>query len=348
MPGPDAIGTQLDIFLANHAAPDIAGLLGAVARAATPVAALIRRGALAGNLAAATGDANNDGDAQKFLDVAADRAFIDGLRGHGVRALISEEQDKPVALDADGRLLVAIDPLDGSSNIDTNISIGTIFSVLDAAVADGPVEAREFLQAGNRQRAAGFVMYGPQTTFIFTAGAGAHVATYDPDARDWFMTRLSLTIPQGSTEYAINASNYRHWPKPIQAYVDECIAGAEGPRGKNFNMRWVAALVCDAYRVLVRGGIYLYPADERRGYEKGRLRHCYEASPIAFIIEQAGGAATDGVRRILDIEPHGIHDRAPLIFGSLDKVEGVRRHYLRGDHPADRSPLFSNRGLLRS
>jgi fructose-1,6-bisphosphatase I len=343
-----AIGAQLDHFLDGHAQPEIAVILGAMARAAVGVAALIRRGPLAGaDLAATTGGANNDGDVQKLLDVTADKAFLDGLRGSGVRALISEEADEPAALDVDGRFLVAIDPLDGSSNIDTNISIGTIFSVLESR-ARGPVAAAEFLQPGRAQRAAGFIMYGPQTTFVFSVGAGTHAALYDPERDDWFVTRLNMTIPAGSAEYAINASNYRHWSNPVKAYIEECLAGAEGPRGKNFNMRWVAAVVCDAYRILVRGGVFLYPADDRRGYEKGRLRHCYEASPLAFVIEQAGGGATNGLDDILDLTPRGIHDRVPLIFGAREKVEGVRSHFRRGDYPADRSPLFSNRGLLRS
>ena len=343
-----AIGAQLDHFLDGHAQPEIAVILGAMARAAVGVAALIRRGPLAGaDLAATTGGANNDGEVQKLLDVTADKAFLDGLRGSGVRALISEEADEPAALDVDGRFLVAIDPLDGSSNIDTNISIGTIFSVLESR-ARGPVAAAEFLQPGRAQRAAGFIMYGPQTTFVFSVGAGTHAALYDPERDDWFVTRLNMTIPAGSAEYAINASNYRHWSNPVKAYIEECLAGAEGPRGKNFNMRWVAAVVCDAYRILVRGGVFLYPADDRRGYEKGRLRHCYEASPLAFVIEQAGGGATNGLDDILDLPPRGIHDRVPLIFGAREKVEGVRSHFRRGDHPADRSPLFSNRGLLRS
>ena len=343
----ETIGQDLGEFLSRHGAPEPARVVKAFARAAIPVAHLIRRGPLAGAMEAVVGAVNPDGDAQKALDLFADKTFEQGLRGCGVRAFVSEERDAPTIVDPEGALLVAIDPLDGSSNIDANVSIGSIFSVLDAP-AGGGARADDFLQPGNRQRAAGFVIYGPRTCFVFTTGAGTQVATLDPDTGTFRMSRLNLHIREGSAEFAINASNSRHWPEPVRAYIDDCVMGEEGPRGKNFNMRWVASMVADAYRIMVRGGIYLYPDDARAGYAKGRLRLLYEANPIAMLVEQAGGLAIDGVNRILDIAPTSIHARTPFIFGSTDKVERVKRYFLEGDHTAERSPLFGKRGLLRS
>ncbi|MFN8832045.1 MAG: class 1 fructose-bisphosphatase [Labrys sp. (in: a-proteobacteria)] len=344
----DAIGRALTDFLDQTTTADIARALKAIARAATPVSKLIRRGALAGPLGEAVGAANQDGDSQKALDLLADIQFCEGMRGYGIRALVSEETAAPTQLDPEGRLLMAIDPLDGSSNIDTNIPIGTIFSILPAPEETGPVEEAAFLQPGHRQLAAGFVIYGAQTSFVFSTGSGTHIAVLDPETDRFVMTQLSLVIPEGSREFAINASNYRHWHPPVQAYIDDCVEGADGPRGKNFNMRWIASLVADAYRIVVRGGVFLYPGDRRKGYERGRLRHLYEASPIAFLSEQASGGATDGVNRILDAVPRGIHERIPFVFGSLDKVMRIRRYHLETEDSADRSPLFGRRGLLRA
>ncbi|MBV1704129.1 MAG: class 1 fructose-bisphosphatase, partial [Hyphomicrobiales bacterium] len=277
----------------------------------------------------------------------ADALFTEALHGAGVRALLSEEKPTPVALDAHGKWLVAMDPLDGSSNIDVNVSIGTIFSVLDAGWTPGMRDA-DFLVPGNRQRAAGFFVYGPQTHLVFTLGDGTHSAALDPADGRFKVVRRRLAIPRDAFEYAINASNYRHWFGPVKAYVDDCIAGADGPRGREFNMRWTASLVADAYRIFTRGGVFLYPADQRRGYGMGRLRHLYEANPIAFLVEQAGGAATDGANRALDAEPAGLHARLPFVFGSIEKVERVRRYHLDDERPESESPLFGRRGLLRA
>jgi len=336
----------LSAFLADAAPPDLARALGALAQASSPVAALIRRGPLAAGLGAHVGS-NSDGDAQKALDLLADRQFHEGLRGSGVAAVGSEESDHPIMLDADGGLLIAIDPLDGSSNIDVNVSIGTIFSILDAPKGRAPT-VEDFLQHGHRQRAAGFIIYGPQTSMVFTTGAGAHMATLDSETGTYRMTRIALKIPEGAIEFAINASNYRHWHAPVRAYIDDCVEGADGPRGKNFHMRWIASLVADAYRIVVRGGVFLYPADERKGYERGRLRHVYEANPIAFLIEQAGGEATDGVNRILDLKPTALHGRVPLVFGSRDKVSRIRSYHVDDAMTGDASPLFAKRGLWRA
>jgi fructose-1,6-bisphosphatase I len=342
----DAIGLDLPEFLVRHARADVARVVNTIAEVSVVMSGIIRRGPLDGALGMSTGALNNDGDSQKALDVLADEHFIEALRGAGVVALVSEERAKPELLDPEGNLLIAIDPLDGSSNIDTNVSIGTIFSVLPAPAGLAGSE-RAFLCAGHAQIAAGFVIYGPQTSLVFTTGNGTHVATLDSAARQFYITRTDVLVPEGSPEFAINASNYRHWHAPIQAYIDDCVEGIEGPRGKNFNMRWIASLVADAYRIFARGGVFLYPGDKRKGYERGRLRHLYEANPIAFLIEQAGGAATDGVNRILDAVPSGIHARIPFVFGSLDKVERIRRYHLETRESSDNSPLFGQRGLLR-
>jgi len=340
-------GQSLESYLNDWAADDpsrvaVADTLNAVAQASTTVADLIGRGPLAGSLAEEVGD-NAGGDAQKFLDVRADELFIEAFQAAPVAIVYSEERDDPVPLDAGAPLAVAIDPLDGSSNIDTNVSIGTIVSVFPAPEGtDAP------LPKGRDQVAAAFTIYGPQTSIVFTLGAGTHSATLDRASGRFIVTAETMQIPTGRREYAINASNYRFWDPAVQAYIDDCIAGAEGPRGENFNMRWIASLVAEAYRVLQRGGIFLYPRDARPGYQEGRLRLVYEANPIAFIVEQAGGAATDGIDRILTIAPKTMHQRTPLVFGSRDKVELVGRYHTEPPATGEFSPLFGRRGLFRA
>jgi fructose-1,6-bisphosphatase I len=336
-------GQNLEAFLSRHAPAALAGVLQAIADTALPLAHLIRRGRLAGEFESAVGPAHG-GVAQTALDLFADHAFVNGLRCASVRAVVSEERDRPVPHNADGAFLVAIDPLDGSSNIDVNITVGTIFSVLDAPTPD--LGAAQFLQPGVNQRAAGLLLYGPQVAFVFTAGSGVHMATLDPGANAFRMTRTEVRVPVGSDEFAINASNARYWPPAVRAYFDDCLEGDEGPRQRNFNMRWIGSVVADVYRILVRGGVYLYPEDSREGYGKGRLRLLYEANPIALLIEQAGGAAIDGFRRVLDVTPTSLHMRTPLIFGSKDRVERIARHYSEGVAMM-RPPLFGKRGLLR-
>src|SRR5208337_839496 len=337
------IGDDLDAFLNANASADVARVLSALARASLPLVHLIRRGRLAGALDASVGPTRH-GFAQKALDLFADQAFVDGLKGAGVRGVVSEERDAPVEIDPDGTLLVAIDPLDGSSNIDANISIGTFFSVLDAT--SGELSESQFLQLGVRQRAAGFIIYGPHVAIVFSTGAGVCKATLDPDTNSYRMSSVGFRIPADSTEFAINASNSRHWPEPVRAYVEDCVEGDEGPRGRDFNMRWVDSTVADAYRILARGGVCLYPEDSREGYEHGRLRLLYEANPVAFLVEQAGGAAIDGFDRVLEIKPDSIHGRTPLIFGSKEKVERIALYYSEGS-ASHRAPLFGKRGLLR-
>lgn len=312
-----------------------------LAQVAARVAVRITKGPLDGSLDHVVGD-NTDGDAQKALDVLADEWFLEALREAPVAYYASEEQPEPVELDPGARLAVAIDPLDGSSNIDTNVSIGTIFAVLPA---DGAPETL-FTQPGSAQLAAGFVVYGPQTALALTVRAGTQIFTLDPKSERFLLTRSDVRIPAGRREYAINASNYRHWDFAIRAYVDDCTAGVEGPRGGNFNMRWIASLVAEAYRILVRGGVFLYPADRRPGYENGRLRLVYEARPIALVIADAGGAASNGELAILELEASDLHQRVPLVFGAADKVQRIAGYYEDLPSTSERSPLFGRRSLF--
>jgi fructose-1,6-bisphosphatase I len=317
----------------------------AIADTAAVVSKLIADGPLAGTLGAVTGADNADGDAQKELDVRANELFIAALRDAPVAVYGSEENPEPLVLDVRAPLAVAIDPLDGSSNIDTNVSIGTIFSILP--MVPGEPDAA-FQQPGVNQLAAGFVIYGPQTALVLSVGQGTHIFTYDRDGAAFVLTRANVEIALGKREYAINASNYHHWEEPMRAYIDDCMAGIDRPDAKQFNMRWIASLVAEAFRILARGGIFLYPRDKRPGYQNGRLRLVYEANPIAFVVEHAGGAATDARHRILEIQPTALHQRVPFIFGARDKVERVVRYH-EGHHGiGERSPLFARRGLFRT
>jgi fructose-1,6-bisphosphatase I len=325
----------------------IAQTVNALAGVCASISQLVGAGALAGSLGA-TRKENGAGDFQKELDVRANDMLVEGLRNLSVAALASEELAEPIELDPRGTLLVAVDPLDGSSNIDTNVSVGTIFSVLKAPMEGSRGDADAFLQTGVRQVAAGYAIYGPQTAFVLTVGAGTHVFTLDRTSGTFHLTSQHVRVPATTQEFAINASNHRYWDEPIRIYVDDCLKGAEGPRGADFNMRWIASMVAEAHRVLSRGGIYLYPADIRNGYNQGRLRLIYEANPIAWLIEQAGGAASTGHRRILDVQPRSLHQRIPLLFGSREEVARLDRYHLEPHPIGERSPLFGRRGLFRS
>ena len=319
----------------------VAGTVWRIAFGARAISEMVARGALDGDLAAATGDDNADGDTQKELDVRANDLLIAGLADAPVAAIISEELAEPKTGKTGAPLVVAIDPLDGSSNIDTNVSVGTIFSVLDSA-------GDTVLIPGTAQRAAGYIIYGPQTALVLTLGEGTHVFTLDPTDNDFRLTGENLRISPTTQEFAINASNFRHWDEHIRAYVDDCLDGDKGPRAANFNMRWIASLVAECHRILVRGGVFLYPSDKRQGYARGRLRLMYEANPIAWLVEQAGGAASTGIERILEITPTDIHQRVPLIFGSKDEVARIDGYYADLHPLGSRSPLFGQRGLFRA
>ena len=336
----------LEEYLASWAGSDdqrqgIGKAILAIIETSKMVAGQIAAGPLGGALGAAVGE-NTGGDEQKELDVRAHDMICAGLKDAPVSFVGSEEAEEPIAINSNGFLVVAMDPLDGSSNIDTNVAIGTIFSILPGKTA------ADLLQPGNKQLAAGFIIYGPHTALIMTLGAGSHEFILDRVSGDYKLARENIAIPRGKLEYAINASNYRFWDEPVRAYIDDCIAGEEGPRQGNFNMRWIASLVAETYRIMVRGGVFLYPRDSRKGYQYGRLRLVYEANPIAYVVEQAGGLATDGEFKILDKEPQDLHQRTPLVIGSDDKVELVARYHTAPSHIADRSPLFAKRGLLRT
>ena len=300
----------------------VAAAVAAFAQASIEISALIGRGALAGITGQAVGGQNADGDDQKDLDVRADALIRAALAGVPYGALASEEAEACETGDAAALIAIAYDPLDGSSNIETNMTVGTIFSVLPHVPHAAP-----FALAGHQQLASGFVVYGPQTSLVLTLGRGVDIFTLDRAAGVYTRVRSSVQIRAESAEFAINASNHRHLDEPVRAYVEECLAGADGPRGKNFNMRWIGSLVAEVYRILIRGGVFLYPSDARKGYGDGRLRLLYEAQPMAFIVEQAGGGASTGRERILDLAPDGIHQRIPLVLGSIAKVRRVEQVY---------------------
>ncbi|MGQ0682315.1 class 1 fructose-bisphosphatase [Bradyrhizobium sp.] len=321
----------------------VATAVDAITVAAIEIAELTGRGALSDKSGLATGR-NSDGDLQRDLDVQADAIIRRCLGKVPIAALASEEMQEAEIGDREARICVAIDPLDGSSNIDINMTVGTIFSILPAP--DDPSLA--FGQCGTAQLAAGFVTYGPQTSLVLTLGDGVDIFTLDRAAGGFRLARRALRIPDTAEEFAINASNRRHWDPPVRAFIDECLAGVDGPASRDFNMRWIGSLVAEAYRILSRGGVFLYPSDARPGYGDGRLRLVYEAHPIAFIIEQAGGAASTGRERILDLAAHSLHQRVPLIMGSSGEVRRVEELHCDPLPAASVSaPLFAQRGFFR-
>lgn len=320
---------------------DVASTVLALAGAGLKLAELLAAGPLAGALATVRGY-HADGDSQKELDVIADDLVRESLAAAPVALFGSEEADEVVLLNAAGTLAVAVDPLDGSSNIDSNMTVGTIFSILPY------VGAESLLQPGRAQLAAGFLIYGPQTALVLTVGAGTQIFILDRASGDFLLAVEHAAIVPETAEYAVNGSNLRHWDHAMRSYVEDCQAGVDGPRAKDFNTRWVASMVADVFRILVRGGVYLYPGDARRGYAQGRLRLVYEANPVAFLMEQAEGACTDGHQPILEMTPTHLHQRVPLVFGSRNEVERIARYHRDSAAMPERSPLFGRRGLLRA
>jgi fructose-1,6-bisphosphatase I len=319
----------------------LADILDRIAGVCADLAARIARGGIDEHLGRDVGT-NADGDGQTSLDMISDRAFLAAMQGADLRFYASEEQDDVLAVTPGGAWGLAIDPLDGSSNIGVNVSIGTIFGVYPAA---GSAEAT-FLRRGRDLVAAGYAIYGPQCCLVLTTGQGVRRYVLEPGTRAFHLVADFVQVPVDSVEFSINASNYRHWQAPVRAYIDDLVAGVEGPQGRNSNMRWIASLVAETHRILTRGGIFLYPRDARPGYERGRLRHVYECAPIAYVMEQAGGRATDGIDPILDMVPAGLHARVPFVFGSAEKVARVTLYH---DLPhQETSALFSKRGLFRS
>lgn len=289
-----------------------------LATAGAQLAGLVAKGPLAGALGAGVGE-NTDGDQQKALDVMADEMFAEALKTAGVRHYASEEQDSVVTLDPTGDLALAIDPLDGSSNIDVNVTIGTIFSILPAA---DTAEA-SFLRPAADQVAAGYIAFGPQCLMAVTFGDGTQLYVLDPDTGGFVLVESRMSLPTSAKEFSINSSNRRHWTKPVLAYVEENEAGETGAKGKNMNFRWVGSLVAETHRILTRGGTFLYPSDARPKYENGRLRMVYEVAPMAFLVEQAGGKATDGKASILSLTAAELHERRPFVFGSSEEVDRI-------------------------
>ncbi len=321
----------------------LAGVVTALADAGIALSRIIAGGPLSGPMEAEIGETNADGDRQRKLDVIADQLVMDALRKTSTAYYASEEEDAILTFDPAGELAVAVDPLDGSSNIDANLSIATIFAIFPAS-PDGATAS--FFRPGAEQIAAGYIIYGPHTALLLTLGDGVAHFVLDPATQKFRLVADGVKIAPATREYAINASNYRHWTAPIRAFIDDCVEGSTGPRGKDFNMRWVACLVGETHRILMRGGVFLYPADRRPGYESGRLRLLYEAFPIAMLIEQAGGGATDGAERILARSVESLHQRTPLVFGSTEKVARIAAYCSDQQFQRAQAPLFGERGLF--
>ncbi|MDQ9172414.1 class 1 fructose-bisphosphatase [Oxalobacteraceae bacterium R-40] len=300
------------------------------------------------------GSINVQGETQKKLDVLSNDLFIRRSEWGGhLAGMVSEEMEGPYSIPSHlprGKYLLAFDPLDGSSNIDINVSVGSIFSVLRAPshVAEGaPLSATDFLQPGTEQVAAGYALYGPSTMLVLSVGTGVHGFTLDPVMGEFMLTHPDLRVPDDTQEFAINASNARFWEAPVKRYVDECLAGKTGPRGKDFNMRWIASMVADAHRILMRGGVFLYPRDTKDPSKPGRLRLLYEANPVGFIIEQAGGRASTGRKPVLRVQPSSLHQRVGLVFGSKNEVERIERYHAEPSKAEAEAPLFAERSLFR-
>ncbi|ARP95598.1 class 1 fructose-bisphosphatase [Bordetella genomosp. 13] len=311
--------------------PELRLLIEVVARACKAISHAVSKGALGGVLGSLESE-NVQGEVQKKLDVLSNEILLEANEWGGhLAAMASEEMETIHHIPnryPKGEYLLLFDPLDGSSNIDVNVSIGTIFSVLRAPHDVGTaVTEQDFLQPGSQQVAAGYAVYGPQTMLVLTVGKGVVGFTLDREMGSWVLTHESMRVPEDTKEFAINMSNMRHWAPPVRRYIDECLAGSTGPRGKDYNMRWVASMVADVHRILTRGGIFMYPWDAREPDKAGKLRLMYEANPMSLLIEQAGGAAINGTQRILDLQPEKLHQRVSVILGSKNEVERVGRYH---------------------
>ena len=311
--------------------PNLRLLIETVARACKSISHAVGRGAL-GDVIGSADQKNVQGETQQKLDVLSNEILIEATEwGATLAAMASEEMDLPLGIPVTypkGDYLLLFDPLDGSSNIDVNVSIGTIFSVLKARPhAEAEVTEAAFLQPGSQQVCAGYAIYGPQTQLVLSLGYGVQVFTLDRGTGSFLRTRTDVTVPADTKEFSINMSNQRHWAAPVRRYIDECLAGKDGPRGKDFNMRWIASMVADVHRILTRGGVFLYPWDARNPDTPGKLRLMYEANPMAFLIEQAGGLAINGPQRILDIQPQKLHERVSVMLGSRNEVERLKTYH---------------------
>ena len=316
---------------------DLIELIHEVSITCKEIAATVSRGELSGVLGVA-GSENVQGETQKELDIITNDIMADHMALSGlVAGMGSEEVDDPIDVPAKerGEYLLMFDPLDGSSNIDVNISVGTIFSVMKAPMGcKAAPKLDDYLQNGDQQKAAGFVVYGPSTVLVLTTGQGVNMFTLDNTIGEFVLTTEGVSIPEDTTEYAINMANRRFWDEPMKQYIEDCQMGEDGPLGKRYNMRWVASMVAEVYRILVRGGIFMYPYDNRDPSKAGKLRLMYEANPMGFIIEQAGGMASTGKGRIMEVDATGLHQRVPVVLGSANEVKKVEEYHLKGEKAA--------------
>ncbi|QJR37378.1 class 1 fructose-bisphosphatase [Gemmatimonas groenlandica] len=315
---------------APEATGDFDALVTDIALACKAIARRVAHGALQGD-AGGAGSRNVHGEEQKPLDLASNDLFLRATEWGGhLAGMASEELELPYAIPSHyprGKYLLLFDPLDGSSNIDVNMTVGSIFSVLRAPTPGAHAKLDDFLQPGSAQVCAGYAVYGPSTMLVITIGRGTHAFTLDPDLSEWVLSHAHLRVGPSAREFAINASNSRFWEPAVKRYVDECLAGVSGPRGVDFNMRWIASLVAETHRILMRGGVFLYPRDSKSATKHGRLRMLYETNPIAFLIEQAGGMASTGERRMMDEQPTGLHQRSGFVFGASEEVERIERYH---------------------
>jgi fructose-1,6-bisphosphatase I len=330
--------TQFIIEEQRHVARatgDFTSLLNDIVTACKVISNMVNHGALVGVLGSAESE-NIQGETQKKLDILSNEVFIKSNEWAGhLAAMASEEMDHIYEIPAKyprGKYLLTFDPLDGSSNIDVNVSVGTIFSILRCAGGSENPTERDFLQAGTQQVAAGYALYGPSTMMVLTTGKGVNGFTLDQNIGEFILTHPNMQIPVDTREFAINASNMRFWEPPIKRYVQECLDGKEGPRGDDFNMRWIASMVAEVHRILTRGGVFMYPIDSKmktKG-QAGKLRLLYEANPMSFIVEQAGGGSITGTERIMDLQPESLHQRVPVILGSKNEVERILGYHSQG------------------
>jgi fructose-1,6-bisphosphatase I/sedoheptulose-1,7-bisphosphatase len=342
-----------------EASGDLNALLLDVSLACKSIARIVAFGELGDSFGASAqalgGSVNVQGEEQKHLDVVSNEIFIrmNEWNGH-LAGMASEEMEQPKQIPAEhqrGKYLLVFDPLDGSSNIDVNVSVGSIFSILRAppdAVASGrDVTEADFLQPGATQVAAGYAIYGPTTMLVLSVGNGVAGFTLNPNLGEFVLTHPNIRVPEDTHEFAINSSNSRFWEPPVKRYVDECLAGKTGPRGKDFNTRWIASMVAEAHRILMRGGVFMYPRDTKDPSRHGRLRLLYEANPVGFVMEQAGGRASTGRQPMLGVRPTALHQRVGLIFGSKNEVERIERYHHEPESREQGNPLFAERGLFR-
>ena len=334
----------------GHIPSQLRLLLEVVARACKSISQAVNKGALGGVLGSADSE-NVQGEVQKKLDIIANEVLIEANEWGGhLAGMASEEMDAIYVVPnryPKGEYLLLFDPLDGSSNIDVNVSIGTIFSVLRMPEDDRGVDEGDFLQPGRQQVAAGYCVYGPQTTLVLTVGDGVAMFTLDREQGSFILTQENVRIPPDTREFAINMSNMRHWDEPVKRYIDECLQGKDGPRGKDFNMRWIACMVAEAHRILMRGGVFMYPRDTKDPSRPGRLRLLYEANPVGMLMEQAGGRASTGEMPMMGVQPTSLHQRIGFVFGSKNEVERIERYHAEPVQVELTNPLFAERSLFR-